>query len=312
MKCKLCNDKAVIKLKAHNLSLCASHLLAFVERRVKNSIEKYGLFKKDDSLLVAVSGGKDSLSLWQILKKMGYKADGLYIHLGIDGYSDLSLDKALSFAKKLEGRLWVVFLKEIMNLGILDLARTLRRTYCSACGAIKRYIMNRISIEKGYTVLATGHNLDDEASSLLGNLLYWKEDYLRRKSIVLKSEEGHLVKKVKPFFLVSEREIAAYAVISQIDYIYEECPHSRGAKTLLYKEILNMIEEDSPGTKLNFLKGFLKRSGKIGEEKRDEKPVKYCISCNYPASGEKCFFCSLLERVNPSGSIVYREYSFLR
>lgn len=310
MKCKLCQNRAVIKLRAYNISLCAEHLLFFVEKRVKETIKKYGLIKEGDNILVAVSGGKDSLSLWQILKNYGLRPDGLYIHLGIGQYSDLSLEKCVSFAKKIKGRLWVVSLKEILGQGIKELSRVLNRTYCSACGALKRYIMNRLCIEKGYSVIATGHNLDDEASSLLGNLLYWKEEYLWKKNIVLESEEGHLAKKIKPFFLVSEREIAAYAIIAKIDYIYEECPYSLGAKTLLYKDLLNRVEQDSPGTKLNFVKGYLKR---LKEEKDGGRKVaNYCISCNYPSFGEKCIFCSLMERLNPSGTFVYSEYNFIQ
>lgn len=309
MKCRFCNDRAVINLRAYNISLCKNHLTWFVEKRTHDTIRKYRLIQMEDTLLVAVSGGKDSLSLWNILKKSGYKADGLYIHLGIDSYSDESLKKAISFAESICGRLYVVNLKEIFNRGINEIARFLRRTYCSACGTLKRYIMNRICMDKGYTALATGHNLDDEASALLGNLLYWKEEYLWKKNPLLEVEEGHLVRKVKPFFFLSEKEIAAYAVVSGIDYIYQECPYSRGAKTLLYKEILNRIEEESPGTKLGFLKGYLKRA-KI--ERKEGKPMKYCSVCSYPSFGEKCVFCSLTERLNPSLSFTYVEYDFGR
>ncbi|MCX7856492.1 MAG: TIGR00269 family protein [Deltaproteobacteria bacterium] len=267
------------------------------------------MLNKGDSVLVAVSGGKDSLSLWHILTKFGYAPEGLYIDLGINGYSDRSLKKVLSFAKEVKARLWVVSLKEIFGLGIKELARVLKRPYCSACGTFKRYLMNRISMERNLRVLATGHNLDDEVSSLLGNLLYWKEEYLWKKNVVLEEYEGHLAKKIKPFFLISEREIAAYAFLSGIDYIYEECPYSVGAKTLLYKEILSRIEDQSPGTKLMFLKGYLKRL-KAEKEGREQGPVSYCTICNYPSWGQKCVFCSLTERLDIPYKFEYKEYDF--
>ena len=113
-------------------------------------------------------------------------------------------------------------------------------------------------MDKGYNTLVTGHNLDDEAAALFGNILYWKDEYLWKKNVVLEGTDGHLSKKVKPLFLCSEREMAAYAIINNIDYIYEECPFSLKAKSLTYKAMLNKLEETSPGTKLQFIKGYLK------------------------------------------------------
>ena len=130
--------------------------------------------------------------------------------------------------------------------------------------------MNRACIEHGYSVLATGHNLDDEASALLGNLLHWKEEYLWKKGVALDAEGTHLARKVKPLFLCSEKEAAAYAVMSGIDYVYEECPYSVGAKTLLYKGLLNRVEEESPATKLAFMKGYLKRVRQGGRGRMKE------------------------------------------
>jgi uncharacterized protein (TIGR00269 family) len=181
---------------------------------------------------------------------------------------------------------------------VKDLARIMRRPSCSLCGMLKRYVMNRACTEFGYSVLATGHNLDDEASALLGNLLHWKEEYLWRKGVALEAEGTHLAKKVKPFFLCSEKETAAYAIMSGIDYVYDECPHSIGAKTLLYKDLLNRIEDESPATKIAFVKGYLKRAKK--EERshgREEKPEKTrCARCGYPSYSETCSFCLLANR----------------
>ncbi|MCS7280687.1 MAG: TIGR00269 family protein [Desulfobacterota bacterium] len=299
----------MIKIRAYNTAFCSDHFLSFVERRAKETIRTFALLKEGESVLVAVSGGKDSLSLWHILKNLGYKSDGLYIHLGIDRYSDISLEKAVNFAKKIGGKLFVVRLKEIFEKGIRELSHTMRRKSCSACGTIKRYIMNRVALEEKYDSLATGHNLDDEASSLLGNLLYWKEPYLWKKNIALEAEKDRLSRKIKPFFLLSEREIAAYALLNGIDYVQDECPYSVGAKTLLYKEILNRIENESPGTKLNFVKGYLKRVEKETEDCK-EKPSNYCRLCNYPSVGEKCAFCSLLQKINPDGVFKYEKLDF--
>jgi uncharacterized protein (TIGR00269 family) len=307
MKCRVCGEQASIALKAYNTALCEKDFVAFVEKRVESTIQKYRLIQAGDRPVVAVSGGKDSLSLWHILNKLGYEADGIYVHLGIGDYSSLSLEKIKVVAEKLKRKVYIFALKDLFSKRIDELARSIRRAPCSACGMIKRYVMNRVCVDHGYNVLVTGHNLDDEASALLGNLLYWKEDYLWKKNVALDGTEGHLSKKVKPLFLCSEREIAAYAIISGIDYIYEECPFSKGANSLLYKSVLNRIEEESPATKIMFLKGYLKKAREAKQERRTDSG--YCAACGYPSYSETCSFCRIKERLGTPGPVSFDEYA---
>ncbi len=302
MKCRVCGQPANINLKAYNTALCAEDFISFLENRVLHTIKKYHLIEDGDIPVVAVSGGKDSLSLWHIMNKLGYGADGIYIHLGIGEYSDISLTKIQHMADTLKRKVYIFNVHDLFRKGIDELARAMRRPPCSACGMVKRYIMNRVCIDKGYTVLVTGHNIDDEASALFGNLLYWKREYLWKKNMVLHGIEGHLSKKVKPLFLCSEREMAAYAILCNIDYIYEECPFSVDAKSLVYKGMLNKLEELSPGTKIRFLKGYVKMVKEEVEE-RD-----YCAICGYPSYGGKCNFCRLLERFKIQGNIYFEEH----
>jgi len=255
---------------------------------------------------VAVSGGKDSLGLWQLLNRLGYPADGIYIDLAIGDYSSLSYGKAKAMADRVGRRLYAFSFAEVFDRGVEALARKMKRPPCSLCGSIKRYVMNRACTDHGYTVLATGHNLDDEASALLGNVLHWKEEYLWKKDVVLEAEGESLVKKVKPFFLCSEKETAAYALMSGIDYVYEECPHSKGAKTLLYKALLNRVEETSPATKLAFMKGYLKRCREEGVRRPAVRTA--CASCGYPSYGSQCGFCRLMERFGIRPAVSFDVY----
>jgi uncharacterized protein (TIGR00269 family) len=293
MKCRVCGKPASLSLKAYNTALCGDDFIAFLEKRVLQTIRRYRLINTGERPLVAVSGGKDSLALWTILNKLGFPADGMYIDLGIGGYSQTSYLKARAMADHLNRKLFRFSIPKVFGKEVSDLSRITRRPPCSLCGTVKRYAMNRVCVTEGYSVLLTGHNLDDEASALLGNILYWKEEYLWKKDVVLEGQGSSLAKKAKPFFLCSEREVAAYALLTGIDYVYEECPYSVGARTLLYKNVLNQIEEMSPATKIMFLKGYLKRLR--SEPKREQ--AKSCIACGYPTYTEKCNFCSLMDRV---------------
>jgi uncharacterized protein (TIGR00269 family) len=298
MKCRQCGKQAVIALRAHNTALCSDDFIRYLENRVTRTIHKHRLIQPGDKPIVAVSGGKDSLSLWYMLERLGYPSDGIYIDLGIDLYSRTSFEKAKQMAKKLGRKLFRYSLSDSFEKGVEELSRTVRRPPCSLCGSMKRYLMNRICMDHGYNVLATGHNLDDEASALFGNVLYWKREYLGKKGVALEADEDHLARKVKPFFLCSEKEVGAYAVLEGIDYVYEECPYSVKAKTIMYKGVLNHMEEQSPGTKLQFVKGYLE----IAWPGRDEAEASrtYCATCGYPSYGEACSFCRMTERFGRS------------
>lgn len=311
MKCRVCGQTASISLRSHKTAFCDADFLRFFERRVAVTIRKYRLIGKDDRPVVAVSGGKDSLSLWHLLNSTGIASDGIYVDLGIGDYSRISLEKIKAVADRLGRKVFIFHVGDIFQRGINEVARAIRRVPCSACGMIKRYVMNRVCMDKGYNLLLTGHNLDDEAAALFGNVLYWKKEYLWRKDIVLDEEEGHLSRKAKPFFLCSEREVAAYAIISGIDYVYEECPFSKGAKTLAYKGILNKLEESSPGTKLMFIKGYL---GELKQMKARDKAADdvrgaaYCDTCGYPTLGGRCGFCLTLQKLGLPYRAEFEQY----
>ena len=226
MRCKKCSTKAVIGLPRHNAAFCKPCFTTFVHDQVARAIKSEQMFGREDRILVAVSGGKDSLALWDILLKLGYRADALYVNLGIGDYSRRSYEKAQAFADTVgaahEARLLLHTVEENAGAGIRELSDLIHRPTCSTCGTIKRYQFNQAAIKHDYDVMATGHNLDDEAARLLGNVLHWQEEYLNKQGPSLPASVEGFAKKVKPLYRLTEREMAAYAVLNRIDYIVEE------------------------------------------------------------------------------------------
>ena len=305
MKCRKCGGTAVINMRQHKLALCADHFLEWMPEQCQRFIEKYHMFTPEDRILLAVSGGKDSLSLWDILHRLGYQADGLYIGLGIDGglsYSDESRRLAQQFADERGLKLVVVEVEQTYGATIPELAVISNRGRdkpCSVCGLNKRYIMNRAAYDGGYTVLATGHNLDDEAAVLMQNTMQWQGGYLVRQAPVLEANRPGLARKVKPLCRFYEREMAAYAIVRGVEYIYDECPHAVGSTTIWYKEILNQMEEGRPGAKLQFYLSFLqaKEQG-LFAQKADDAELHACDKCGQPTSAPgECSFCRLWDKV---------------
>ncbi|SLM46394.1 putative PP-loop ATPase, YdaO type [Nitrospira japonica] len=305
MNCTKCKTRAVIKLPRHHAAFCKDCFNGFVHDQVAKAVKSQKMFGKEARILVAVSGGKDSLALWDILLKLGYRADALYVNLGIGSYSERSHEKVRRFAEAIAAPLGAALhthtVEQEEGAGIRELAMLVHRPTCSTCGTIKRYQFNRAAIEHEYDVMATGHNLDDEAARLLGNVLHWQEDYLDKQSPSLPASVEGFAKKVKPLYRLTERELAAYCVLNKIDYIVEECPMAQGAKTLLYKEVLNRLETESPGTKHTFYWGFLDRSRKetgsqATMEQKDRTALHPCQTCGQPTTAEICSYCKLMTR----------------
>jgi len=301
-------------MRHHKLALCGEHYVEWFAAQTERAIEKYAMFSREERVLVAVSGGKDSLALWDVLLRLGYQADGLYIALGINApipYSDVSLEKAQKFVAN--GN-WRVTKEDALpaprpTLHVVDIAATYGKTIpeiarakmrgqgrpCAACGLTKRYVMNRLALEQGYAVLATGHNLDDEIAVLFQNTLHWQMGYLARQAPVLPASREGLVKKVKPLCRFYERETATYALVRGIDYIYDECPHATGNLTNFYKTLLNQLETESPGAKLSFYLEFLRArdEGAFEAFNRTEE-LHACEVCGQPTSAPgRCAFCRM-------------------
>jgi uncharacterized protein (TIGR00269 family) len=304
MKCRKCGQKAVIHMRQHRLALCSQDFLTWLPEQTERFIHKYQMFSHEERILVAVSGGKDSLSLWDLLVRLGYHADGLYIGLGIDGgtgYSDASYACARRFADLHGLTLNEVDVQREYGQPIPILAQISQRGRgkpCAVCGLAKRHVMNRIARDLGYDVLATGHNLDDEAAVLFGNTLRWSGDFLRRQGPVLPEAPG-LARKVKPLCRFYEREMAAYALLRGIAYIYDECPFAEGSTSIYHKDVLNRMENENPGTKLHFYLSFLeaKETGLFSDAQEQPVPLGACPSCGQPTSAPgECSFCRMIVR----------------
>ena len=306
MRCRKCGEKAVINMRQHRLSLCKHHYLEWLPNHVLKFIEKYEMFSDHDRVLVAVSGGKDSLALWDILWKLGFHTEGLYIDLGIIAkiaYSNRSMKFAHEFADQRNLILHLADIKRDYGESIPEISARTRRGRdkpCSLCGLIKRYIMNRFALDGQYDVLVTAHNLDDEAAILLANTLDWSLEFLARGEPVLPSKPGFL-KKVKPFCRTYEREAAAYTILRDIAYMRDECPFSINSKQLYYKKYLNEWEENRPGTKLRFYLNYLNAIAQgafpTRQASAQQLAQQRCPQCGQPTNtGSLCAFCKLFNK----------------
>lgn len=300
MRCINCKQKAVIRVKRHHSSFCKTHFNAFVVKQVQKNIKKFRMIAPTDKVMTCISGGKDSMVLWKILHDLGYETIGLYVDLGIDQYSVNSREKVVQFASQYGLNVEIVELEKD-NISIPQLADTRKRPECSVCGIIKRYFFNKVAYDIKSDVIATGHNLDDESSRLLGNFMHWHTEHFAKQSPTIPSDDRMLKRKVKPLISLTEQEIAAYAFLNKIEYLHEECPMSVGATSMVFKEALNNMENKMPGTKQFFYFQFQKEKEKFVEESsNDLDELIPCAVCGFESFQETCGFCRLTQKdLNP-------------
>ncbi len=264
--------------------LCREHFLKIFSRRVDKILKKYRVSRE---IWVALSGGKDSMALLHYLWSKGYKVTGYHINLGIDGYSKHVENMVRRYAGELEVPLVVTDLRQEHGFGISDI----KRKPCAFCGTVKRYLMNKVPREQGAEIVATGHNMDDFIEFFLKNLLGKNYTWNRKLIPYLEAEHPKLLPKVRPFYLVGEREIEFYAKINNVLYLEEKCPL---AKFSGWKDIIAEIEKRKKNFRYEMINSIWEIAEFFPEENRE---LKECKICGEPTSRDVCAFCTLRARL---------------
>ena len=291
MKCSICKATARVALPNHSSGFCEEHFFQFFTRQVERAIKKHKMFTHEDKILVALSGGKDSLALMYELKKLGYDVTGLHVDLSIPNSSKKARGTVERFCEKHDLTLRVVELAD-EGLAIPDVKKYINRPICSMCGKVKRYYFNKVARDEGFTVLATGHNLDDEVGRLFANTLRWDQGYLADQGPVLPATEGFAA-KVKPLCRLSEFETANYSFLRGIDYHTDPCPYSTGASFTGHKKLLSDLEIRSPGQKYQFYNSFLLRGKPAFQAVAPDEAeiLSPCEICGSPTCVDVCGVC---------------------
>lgn len=280
MRCTLCQHAAV----SLNPPLCKEHFVAAFEKRVTTFIRDEQLLSHEDHVCVAASGGKDSLTLLNIVAQQ-YTVTALLVDEGIRGYREHSRRKLEQFCAQRRIPLVVVEFSKAVGKP-LD---ALQQSYhpCSVCGTLRRHLLELHARQLGCTVIATGHNADDEAQTVLLNLARANTELFVRGGPRTESAEGFLP-RVKPLFFLSEKEVMTYALLSGLTTDFAECPYAlRGARTTI-REALNNYERVCPGARHRILTNYLSIMKKI---KLPSVKLPPCSRCGKPASQHASGLC---------------------
>jgi len=261
------------------------------------------MFEFDSRIAVAVSGGKDSLSLLHILASIERKfprskLTAVTVDEGVKGYRNEALKLASETCENLGVEHVILSFKDLFGFTMDEIAEKTKDgklTPCSYCGILRRRALNKAAMQVKADRLATAHNLDDMAQSALLNLM--RGDIVRLTGMhPAGGELAGFIRRIKPFCEVPERESTLYAYLSGIEFQDSPCPYAEEAMRTDIRNFLNRMEFKRPGTKFIIYRTALKIIPKVKEQ--NTLPGGLCVECGMPTRGEICRVCELLGELN--------------
>ena len=296
MKCDRCQNTAVYSRKYSGENFCSECFSNSILRKAAKTISKYNMIQNGELVCVAVSGGKDSLALLDVLSKMSknhnFGIHAVTIDEGIAGYREEALEIVKKFCTNLDVSHSVYSYKELFDLTLdesLKLREDEKISSCSICGTLRRRAMDCAAKDIGANVIATGHNLDDMLQTFIINTLSGDTNKIGWMD---PDTSDNSLRKVKPFCEIYESEVVFYAFTNDLPFQTEPCPHmNEGIRTEI-REFLNKLENSHGGIKNSMYRSVLKISQIMAESNYKERTK--CTNCGAECTGKICSVCKML------------------
>jgi uncharacterized protein (TIGR00269 family) len=306
--CTVCKRREAFFFRPYSgEKLCRKCFAKSVEEKVRATIAKYKMLEFDDRIAVAVSGGKDSVSLLRILAKMerDYPKTSLVavtVDEGIKGYRDEALKIAAENCQKLGIEHHMVSFKELYGYRLDEIVKSLKQkgdsrlSPCAYCGVLRRKALNITARSLKADKLATAHTLDDETQTILLNIFHGDVLRIAREKPVTNEAHPKLVQKVKPFCEIPEKETALYAYVRKIKFQSRPCPYASEALRNDVRIMLNRMEEKHSGIKFTIFKSIEKIRPAL-EELAKKEGLRECSECEEPTTAKVCKTCQMLRQI---------------
>jgi uncharacterized protein (TIGR00269 family) len=298
-RCDVCGAPASHVLRYSGRSLCDAHYISYVERRVARTISKYGMLRPRERIGVAVSGGKDSMSLLTILRGMaprhGSELVALVVHEGIGGHTERSHALAEEYARGLGIEVFSASFRELFGHGLEELTsrRTAPASACSICGPLRRRAIDVLARDAGVDVVATGHHMDDFLQTFMIGML---EGDLKKLAWLYpgpKQDPAGRARRVQPLVELYEEEVFEYARAAGIPFDGCDCPYRREGVRVRIRSFLKELEARSPGAKSMMFRSALALS-RAASQGAAPSEYRRCVYCGWPSTSDVCNACSTL------------------
>ncbi|MDG6902960.1 MAG: TIGR00269 family protein [Nitrososphaerota archaeon] len=295
--CATCGGASFYTRRYSGETLCVQCFKKSIVEKTRRTVSKYKMIGKGDRVAVAVSGGKDSLSLLKVVVQLyaprRIPIVAISVDEGVVGYRDEALEHARSLCSELGVEHTVVSYKEMFGFSLdeaLNWNEERDVSSCSFCGVFRRRAIDEAAARADATVVATAHNLDDYIQTFMMNLMHG--DVARLGWMDPAYTDGSFqIRRVKPFMEVYEEEVALYAYQSDVPFQSVSCPYMHEGLRSEVRDYLNAMEAAHPGIKNVLLRSSLDVISRYsGTSDKESVP---CGSCGRPSSGGLCNVCRM-------------------
>ena len=217
--------------------------MAYLEREIRRlvgqAIHRYRLIEDGDRILLALSGGKDSVVMLNLLHErrarvpVHYELKVITIDLG---YNGSNFDSLRTYTKGLG---YDLVLKRT-QIGPLAQSEENRENPCFLCSRLRRKVFFEAAEELGCNKVALGHNKDDIIETFLLNTFYAGEISTMIPHQVL---FGGKLAIVRPLALVEEAKVLAYARLHELPVVEDNCPTRGTTRRAQIKRLLAELEK---------------------------------------------------------------------
>jgi uncharacterized protein (TIGR00269 family) len=305
VSCSKCDRDAIYLRRYTAERLCGVCLVDTTTDRARRTINRLKMLREDDRIVVGVSGGKDSAVLLDVLSRIeqAYPNAELIpvtIDEGIRGYRDQALVTAQDLVKRLDLELVVKSFRDLFGMTLDQMAgdesKENRVGACSYCGVFRRKALNTVAQEMRGSVVATGHNMDDEAQTVIMNIMRGDGKRIGRMNRFRERAVAGFIPRVKPIMELTERDVVAYAHYRELPYHDIPCPYAREAYRNDLRRFLNDMEYKRPGTLTAILHSGETMSSAINSTEHSLEP-NACIRCGDPSPSVVCKACEMLDEL---------------
>ena len=222
---------------------------------LRKAIEHYNMIQDGDKIAVALSGGKDSITLLLGLKALQrfyphhFDLIAISINPGFEFFDTAFLEET---CKNID----VQFVEAKSNIKEIVFDIRKEKNPCSLCANLRRGILNSTAIEYGCNKLALGHNEDDVLETFFLNMLYAGNlctfapiSYMDRSQITL----------IRPLIYATEKEIRKFIKKNDISVMQKNCPMDGVSKREDMKDLLYNFSLKIPNVRANLI-GSIKRA----------------------------------------------------
>lgn len=289
MICIKCKSESVFN--SLGISLCKGHFNEYVFGKVDKTLKKFKISKKS-KILVALSGGKDSVNCLYLLKKLYFEnIEAIHIKTDFGFYSEKSYKYSRRIAEILDIKLNVLDLSKGLDISVSKLIDSQKKNPCNVCSTVRRYFLNKFAFENKFEFIATGHTLSDVINQMMNNV---KNNFLlgfkNLSPVLFGDEKLKLVARLKPLFFVSDLENKIFLKMNKIPYYSGKCPYF---KDKTFKKYINKMEKDRREDLNKMAYSLIQMSRFFYDLKELKIETKNCKICGYPGVSEICKFCRL-------------------